>query len=108
MIVTNDIYESYTPKNAHLMREYMLLVIRQNIKRMLEWKTISKDIYEKFKLFDDMEKPENQSEELTKWMKEDEKSKRLQDPEYLIFDSMIESGNLERVEAFLINHRIVD
>ena len=30
------------------------------------------------------------------------------DPEYLRFDSVIESGNLDRVEAFPINHNMVD
>ena len=30
------------------------------------------------------------------------------DPEYLKFDSTIESGNLERVEAYPINHRMIE
>lgn len=32
----------------------------------------------------------------------------MQDEEYLMFDSTIESGNLERVDAYPINHKIVD
>ena len=34
------IYQSYTPGDTHMMREYMLHVILKNVKRMLKHKLI--------------------------------------------------------------------
>ena len=46
------IYESYTPDNTHLMREYMLHIILKNVNRMHKTQTITEDVYKRFHLFD--------------------------------------------------------
>ena len=50
----------------------------------------------------DMESP------LIRFKVRQQKLDRMLDKEYLRFDSAIESGNLERVEAFPLNHKTVE
>ena len=91
------------------MREYMLYVILKNVRRMRKHKLITESIYNKFKLLEDqIEPPKNGSEGFKNYLIWLKKSNRFLDQEYLRFDSAIESGNLERVEAYPINHRDVD
>ena len=99
MIIMKKIYQSYTPENTHLMREYMLHVILRNIRYMRKHKLISEDTFERFKLLDSLEPPEHQSEELTKFLSQLKKINRTLEPELLRFDSTLESGNLDRAEA---------
>lgn len=58
------IYESYTPENTHLMREYMLHVIIRQVRYMLKHRLISKVTHKKFHLLPSMEPPKLQSKEL--------------------------------------------
>ena len=109
MIIYRTIFESYTPDNTHLMREYMLHVIIQNIRRMHKHKTISNSTFNKFRLMNDTKvSPENQSKDLKSFLSQVKRNHRTQDPELLQFDSTIESGNLERVEAQPISQKYVD
>ena len=50
----------------------------------------------------------NTGPELKSYLYQMKKDNRLLNPEYLKFDSTIESGNLERVDAFQVNNRIVE
>ena len=59
MIIMKKIYQSYTPENTHLMREYMLYVILRNIRYMRKHKLISEETFEKFKLLESLEPPEH-------------------------------------------------
>ena len=79
---------------------------------------ISEEAFKKFKIPEDPQSDpksgpqEAESPGLVSPLKHfKERTKRLNrvlDPEYLRFDSTIESGNLERVEAFPLNHKNVE
>ena len=84
------------------MREYNLHVILHNIERMKKYKLITEAAYDKFRLPKSTNASVHNLPSAFK-QKRKELNKKL-DPEYLRFDSMIESGNLERAEAFPINH----
>ena len=65
---------------------------------MLKHKLISERVFSKFgKIVS--QAPAAQSEELSKYLSRLKKSHKTLDPEFLRFDSNLESGNLDRVEA---------
>ena len=99
MVQYRIVFESYTPENTHLMREYMLHVILKHVRYMLKHKLISKSTYKKFHLLPSLEPPKLQSNELRQFLSQHKRDMRTLDPELLKFDSTIESGNLERAEA---------
>lgn len=53
------IYESFTPENTHLMREYMLHIMIKNVRRMRKHRLISESVFEKFSLLPDLGPPKN-------------------------------------------------
>lgn len=55
-----------------------------------------------------LDAPQTQCKPLKDFLRELKKNTRLLDEEHLHFDSTIESGNLERVDAMPIHHQIVD
>ena len=59
-------------------------------------------------MFDDKLNLKNQSDALTLYLKKLKKDNSLLDPEYLKFNSSFECGNLDRVEAFPINHKMIN
>lgn len=75
----------------------MLHVIVKNVAWMRKYKVISQDTYKEFKM-GNLSPPETQSDQLTSYIQK-QKNERRAKSEYLIFDSMLESGNLDRVEA---------
>ena len=75
---------------------------------MHKYKIISEAVYKKFRMQVPYKAIPKQSNELREYLSQMKRDHRLLDPEYLKFDSAIESGNLERVEAFPINHRMID
>ena len=104
------IYESFTPENTHQMREYMLEITLKNIKRMRKHKLMSEESYQKFGINPD-ELPQQEIDmesPLIRFKVRKQKLDRMLDKEYLRFDSAIESGNLDRVEAFPLNHKTVE
>lgn len=103
-VMTKVIYESYAPENTHQMREYILNVTLRNVKRMLKHGLMTPAAYERFKLTD-VTIPDSP---LAKFRSRQKRLNKVLEPEYLQFDSVIESGNLERVEAFPLNHKLVE
>ena len=122
MVIMQTIYESFTPENTHQMRDQMLYTILKSIRRMLKHKLISQSVYDKFKLSigqpsktdespaddqkDAQPKIECQSAELKSFISQTKRNNKLLNPEYLRFDSLMESGNLDRVEAYPINQSL--
>lgn len=92
------------------MREYILHVILHNIERMRKYKLVSEAAYSKFRLLQDATNNKQSLEDgpVTAFRKRLKRLNARNDPEYLRFDSAIESGNLERVEAFPINHSLFE
>ena len=100
------VYQSYTPENTLAMRECMLLNMHKQLKRMSRYHLASQTVIDKQLKYVRKSKQEIESlisPELQNYMKRKKKEERLLEDEYLRFDSMIESGNVERVEAYPIN-----
>jgi hypothetical protein len=57
LIPMRTIYESYTPENTHLMREYMLHVVIRSVRHMKKHKLITEAIFQKFELLDTLQPP---------------------------------------------------
>ena len=68
MIMMRTLYESYTPENTHLMREYMLYVVIKNVRHMKKHKLITNAIFQKFELLDTLQPPSHQSKELKQFL----------------------------------------
>jgi hypothetical protein len=77
LVPMRTIYESYTPENTHLMREYMLYVIIRNVRRMRKHKLITDAVFWKFNLLETLKSPEHQSKELTTFLSKHKKNNRL-------------------------------
>ena len=104
-IITESIYEKFevltrevTPSEKEAARDN-----KKGAEGNKDLVTDAKSIYSEL-----LEPPKTQCEEFKEFLKQKARNHRLQDEEYLQFDSTIESGNLERVDAYPINHRIVD
>lgn len=86
------------------MREYILNIVLRNVKRMLKHRIVSLAAYKRFKLNGET----IANSPLIKFREQQKRLNKALEPEYLRFDSAIESGNLERVEAFPLNNKIVE
>ena len=81
------------------MREYMLYVIQKEIVRMWKTSLITPYVYEQF-MASAVPTNSNLSKEFMKYLAQKKKQAKISDENYLRFDSLIESGNLDRVEAY--------
>ena len=88
------------------MREYMLYLVDKSIERMKQNSLISEYVYHQFRR--SRKPPRHLSQQLLGYIAQKEKDWKLQDEEYLQFDSSIESGNLERVEAYPLYKNYVE
>ena len=104
-VISESVYEKFdvltrevTPSEKEVAMEE-----KKGVGRIKDLVTDAKSINSEL-----LEPPETQCKEFKSFMRELRKNNRLIDEEYLRFDSTIESGNLERVDAYPINHKIVD
>lgn len=84
------------------MRQYILHVISKQLRRMSKNKLVSQSVLEKFKnaLSVNIKDKLPYSEDFQKYFLSQKRREKLLNKDQLRFSSFLESGNLDRVEAF--------